>query len=236
MATETADRPKPEICKAYDADAMSVQAGERSIIATISTATVDRDKEVVLPKGGDLKHFRKNPVVLLGHNYHDLPIGRATWIKVSSGGDEIIAKTRLVPGPRGDEVLQLFQGGFLKAFSIGFDTDWKTAGPPTPDEILKNAEWANARMIHRKWTLLEYSVVTIPANPDALAHAVSKGAVKMSSSMMDVLGVKIEAVRVVVPVKKKVVDTDAAEAIQHKRLIRTCPQRKVKLLSGGIEN
>ena len=37
--------------------------------AMITTVSVDRDSDVVVPEGGELGNFRKNPVVLFGHNY-----------------------------------------------------------------------------------------------------------------------------------------------------------------------
>jgi len=34
----------------------------------ISTAALDRDHEIMTPKGADLKHYKKNPIVLWGHD------------------------------------------------------------------------------------------------------------------------------------------------------------------------
>ncbi|MHC4564073.1 MAG: hypothetical protein ACYS8X_15050, partial [Planctomycetota bacterium] len=45
----------------------------------------------------------------------------------------------------------------------------KESHEPTPDDIKKRAELAEARRIIDKWELLEFSIVPVPANPEALA-------------------------------------------------------------------
>ena len=53
------------------------------VIAKITTLDLDRDREVILPEGGDLEFFSKNNIVLFGHNYYDLDavMGRAQWVR-----------------------------------------------------------------------------------------------------------------------------------------------------------
>jgi len=203
--------------KRFDARA-EVEEGERAVVATITTGAIDRDGEIVLASGGDFSDFQKNPVVLFGHRYYDPPIGKAMWIK--SQGSKIIAKTVIAPGERGDEILALMQGGFLKAFSIGFSPSAGKSGPPTTAELKRRPEWSEARTIHREWKLLEYSVVTVPANPEALAMAVSKGEVSLSQNLANSLGVKLPAKRTVVPVRRKIsIDKQPCKVIQHKRTV-----------------
>jgi HK97 family phage prohead protease len=149
----------------------------RTVMARISTTSIDRDGEVLLPSGIDLKDFRKNPVVLLNHDQGGLPVGRAVSVKRSSDG--IIAEVQFAERPAGhpssvewipDTVFNLFQQGILKAFSVGFiplemrepsDKDYKKFG----DDV---------RNIVSKWSLLEFSVVNVPANQDALVMQVAK--------------------------------------------------------------
>ena len=54
-----------------DEKATSEDLKEGQILHTISTDMRDRDYEVMLPKGADFKWFKKNPVVLWGHNYYN---------------------------------------------------------------------------------------------------------------------------------------------------------------------
>lgn len=159
--------------RAYDAS-LDVSDGERTVVATINTDGVDRYRTVIVPKGAVLEPYRKNPVVLANHDGCSLPVGRNLWIKVQK--DRLIAKTQFLPAGEdefADKVFRLYQLGFLKAWSVGFDPiDW---GKPSPEEIRARPDWAEAEIIFRKWELLEYSAVTVPGNADALTEAVSRG-------------------------------------------------------------
>ena len=57
---------------------------ERSIICYASTNNTDRDGEMILSSAWTdkgLKNYRKNPVILLNHNYRSLPCGKSLWQK-----------------------------------------------------------------------------------------------------------------------------------------------------------
>ena len=64
---------------------------------------------------------------------------------------------------------------------------------PSPDEIKKRPAWANARTVFTKWELLEFSPVTVPANPEALALAVKSKAFALSDKLIEQLGLKQES-------------------------------------------
>lgn len=167
---------------------LKVDEGERAIVSYITTAAVDRDMEIVLPSGGDLKHYRKNPVVLFGHNYRSLPIGKNLWIKADDKG--LIAKTQYASHDEAEKVYQYRKDGFPLAESIGFvpikyfykkydnGTYKWTEGDLRileQDYGLSEKEVKNARCVYVKWTMLEYSDVAVPANPEAIELAKSKG-------------------------------------------------------------
>ena len=149
-----------------------IDSEERTVTAVISSDAIDRDDEVLLPKGADIEQFQKNPVVLWSHNSHLPPIGKALWIERK--GKKIIAKVKFAETELAEEVWQLFKGGFLKAFSVGFQP--KSPGRvPTPAEIKKRPELASVRRIFDDWEMLEFSAVAVPANPEALATAIKSG-------------------------------------------------------------
>jgi len=165
-----------------------IDSEERTVTAVISTNTVDRDAEILLPKGIELENYLKNPVVLFGHNYSGLPVGKALWVK--KGTKSIKAKVKFADTDMGNEIYELFKGGYLNAFSVGFSAQEGHA--PKPEEIKKNPEWANARFIFDKWELLEFSAVPVPANPEALATAVKSKSVTMSNDIKELLEIDIE--------------------------------------------
>lgn len=125
---------------------------------TISTPSVDAMGDTVSVSGWDLKRFRSNPVVLFQHNQNALPIGKAvdTWIS----GSRLMSTVKLADRlPLADRVRQLIDGGVLKASSVGF-VPLKFAFSKDP------ARPYGIDFIEQ--SLLEWSVVNVPANPDAL--------------------------------------------------------------------
>ncbi len=161
---------------------------ERTVTAIISTDTIDRDFEVMKPSGANLENYMKNPVVLWAHNYAEPSIGKALW--VTKTRKNIRAKTKFADTPRADEIYQLYRGGYLKAFSVGFIST--ESHRPEPKEIEKRPELANVRTIIDKWELLEFSAVPVPANPEALATAVKTKEVTVSKELRGELGLEDE--------------------------------------------
>ena len=150
---------------------LKIEEEEHAIISYITTNTVDRDREIILPKGLNAKEYLKNAVVLWGHDYHSraLPLGRNLWLKSDEKG--IIAKTQYyIKDEFAKKVYEYRKDGFPLAESIGFiPLEWKDL---SGDESVKAG---GARRIYTKTLLLEYSDVVIPSNPDAITIARSKG-------------------------------------------------------------
>ena len=170
------------ICKASDID-----EEERTVTAVISTSAIDRDMEVLKASGAKLDAFLQNPVVPWSHNTYEPPVGKAMWIK--RGTKRITAKVKFATTERANEVWELFKGGFLKAFSVGFRP--QKGHVPTPDEIKKNPDLAEARFIYDEWELLEFSPVTVPANPEALALAIKSKSLVVSDDLQKEMHVEV---------------------------------------------
>ena len=166
------------IKKVFSSEIKSIDEKEMELTALVSTNAIDRYMEVIDPDGMDAKNFKKNPVVLWAHDYSQPPIGKALWIKKE--GDGIVSKVKFANTTRAKEVFELYKDGFMKAFSIGFipietenmmDDDMMN-DPDMPKKPKK------PRKIYKKWELLEYSAVPIPANPEAVALCVQRGLIK----------------------------------------------------------
>lgn len=171
------------IYKSFNAADLNIRDDERTDVSVISTVSIDRDDEVLMPGGLDKSGY--NGVVLWAHD-HSLPaIGRALWVK--RDGDRIVAKTRYAETPLANDVWALVRGGFLRGKSVGFDGFHGEFREPTPVEREKKG-WQNVRRVWTKWPLIEYSVVNVGSNMDALVLAASKG-VKVQDSTRRILGV-----------------------------------------------
>jgi HK97 family phage prohead protease len=171
---------------------LKADRAERTVVARISTTSVDREGDVLLPSGADLTDFNKNPVVLFGHNAGGMPIGKAE--NITRQRDALLAEVKFAERPEThpdgaewvpDTVHELFKQGILRAFSVGFTIPEGGARPANEKDLARFGE--KARRIVSAWKLLEFSVVPIPANQDALALAVSKGWLTRDSQVFDCL-------------------------------------------------
>lgn len=174
-----------------DYQVREVDRKERTAVFAINTDHLDRDKEVLLPGGADLKNYNKNPVVMYGHDYSSLPIGRALWTKKvkEEGRDVLLSKPRFAPTQFATDVFNLVSEGFLNTASVGFMPEPFTGRTPTEDEIKKRPDWKDAKRVYDKWDLLEWSIVPVPSNPYALARAViNKGILLPEGMTLGTLG------------------------------------------------
>jgi len=131
---------------------------DRTIDFIISTAAKDRDGDTIDPKGWILTNFLKNPVVLFGHDNRSLPVGKAENIRLEGGALKASVKfADAEMNPLAESVFQMVKGGFLNATSVGF----------SPVEFERN----DGGIKFIKQELLEFSIVPIPSNPEALVTA-----------------------------------------------------------------
>lgn len=131
----------------------SIDEKNRTVTFVVSDGNVDRHGESLNPNGWMVKNYMNNPVVLFGHKYDELPIGKTIkfWVE---NANEVLATIEMATHEYAEKVWTLIKGGFLKATSVGF----------IPKELDEKGEFTWSQM-----ELLEISVVPIPANPRALA-------------------------------------------------------------------
>lgn len=167
--------------------------------ARITTESVDRMGDVVVAAGMDAKHYMKNPVVLWGHDNHSLPIGKTIRLDVIPGKG-VDAEWEWAPTPEAQKVKQLWDLGFLNATSIGFQPDMSKA-----EEMEGDDSWFPPLKFHA-WSLLEYSICNVPANPEALARRALKeydqGETDLLSTLIDV-GLLAPVVKMLAPFVSK---------------------------------
>jgi HK97 family phage prohead protease len=157
------------------APAELVGAEDRALRFTISTGVVDREQDRVALAGWDLANFKRNPVVLWGHDASRLPIGRAFDIRIEDAA--LKASVEFIPsdtpeaGPFAEAVYRLARGGFIAATSVGFrPIKWEY----TRDQGRGADDWFPGIDFEQQ-ELVEFSVVTVPANPEALIEAPGPG-------------------------------------------------------------
>ncbi len=153
--------------KFFIGEIKQVDEKERTDVSIISSVSVDRDNEVILPEGCILDNFKKNPVVQYAHRYDLFPVGKALWIKIQD--DKIVAKTKYANTEFANDVFNLRKEGFLNGFSVGFIPIEDTMDKKEIEEVKRKYKIeGDVQRVIKKWELLEYSICNVPANPDAI--------------------------------------------------------------------
>ena len=134
--------------------------GDNAYSVTIFANEKARDGMRIDPDTIDLSNYEKNPVVLYAHDFMGrtesggLPIGRTLKLVRTAEG-QIRADFEFLEGdPFAARVRNAWDRGFIRGASIG----WRT-------------EPADRRGRAPRSELIEWSIVAVPADPDALRDA-----------------------------------------------------------------
>lgn len=162
---------------------------DRVLRFCISDESPDRDNDIIMVDGWDFADYLKNPVMLLNHNYHSLPIGKCVSTNVDRVNRKVYADFKFptiaelssnpeIPSEEAqtaDTVYNAYLNGYLSAVSVGFmSKERKERDDP---DAMKQDSWRRGSLI-MKQSLLEVSAVSVPANPNAVIQAA-----KMAKSM-----------------------------------------------------
>lgn len=160
----------------------------------ISTEAIDRDGDIVEAAGADLSNYLRNPVVLFGHNYWSSETVVARTLKLETEKSKgIRAQFQFAPDgvSRGaDTVRGLWQSGLLNAASIGFMVSGWNWIDADGNDLEQNEPGRPDGAVGRRfaeWELLEWSIVPVPANQEALRAAVGKMAPAGATWLKDAL-------------------------------------------------
>ncbi|UZA15581.1 HK97 family phage prohead protease [Moraxella bovis] len=136
---------------------------ERLITGIATTPSTDRDDDILEPLGAKFTL----PIPLLSHHNHSQPIGEVIQAEVTAGGILITAKIAKIDEEgklkeRIDEAWQSIKSGLIKGLSVGF-------------KIKEYSYIENSWGLHiKEWEWYELSVVTIPANANAVITSVKQ--------------------------------------------------------------
>lgn len=146
----------------HDATKTAGEDGEdsrRIVSVVVSSGNADRAGDIIRQEGVSLKNYISNPVVLFGHD-HGNPVATAENVKMAENqitADAVFPDAGAVA--ESDRVFNLIQSGIIRAVSIGI--------------IATEMEWLPdySGLDFIKSEMIEFSFVSVPANPDALIIA-----------------------------------------------------------------
>lgn len=127
--------------------------GEGVFETTITTSEVDRHGENIVTEGIDTQNWsNKNPVVLYGHDYSGLPIGKGLSLRTFKNKMTSRFQLAVKEYPFAKTVADLIKGGYLNAVSIG--------------GVVK--QWSDDYRTIEQMEMVEFSIVPVPANAGAI--------------------------------------------------------------------
>jgi HK97 family phage prohead protease len=123
----------------------------------VSTPEVDRYGTIIVPSGIDYTSYLNNPIVLAQHDSDDWPIGKCLGFAMNGENLEATLQLHRITD-EACEVADLIAAGFVKAVSVGI----------IPLEYEEKVIDGKKVTIYTKSELVEFSIVSIPANREAL--------------------------------------------------------------------
>ena len=159
------------IFKTFRAEVRGVNAEEGTVdlFIPVSTASMDRDGEVIKPEAfrKTLSKFMQRPVLVASHDYRDLTSQIGEWPKLKIGDNGLEGKPKYYINEGNEQAdwgFKLASRG-MAAFSIGFIPKvWEDGdGVKGPRRIFTEVE------------LLEISQVIVPSNREAIQSIRAKG-------------------------------------------------------------
>lgn len=148
-----------ELVKAAGSDVYSFVASDES---------EDGHGDVIVASGWDLKRYKRNPVVLFGHD-HYTPVGYST--RTALEGKKLMSDIRLAKEGTSefiDTLRKLVDQKIVRAVSVGF----RITKDPVP---IRDKEDHITGFKFDGTELLEISLVSVPANANALQVAKAWG-------------------------------------------------------------
>jgi hypothetical protein len=150
---------------------------ERILRFISSTETPDRDEDIIRVAGWNLENFKKNPVILFMHNNFMPPIAKAISVTKDLIAKQLVIDMKFptiselssdVENPHqhalfADMIFNMAKNGYIGTGSVGFRSNLFQRRLDQDDM----PEWSRGiEFIEQE--LLEFSITTVPANPEAV--------------------------------------------------------------------
>ena len=171
-------------CKALAALEVVKLANEDAYDVLISTDQLNRNGWEINYKGWELENYIRNPVVMWGHDYYTVPVGRSQEIAIDKKAKGLASKFEFRPAANDYDPIHpikvAWDAGFLRAASVGFL-------PLEYEPLDENASEYFGPFRSLRQDLLEWSIVPIPADPSTLRKNLvgfSRGEVNLDRAVM----------------------------------------------------
>lgn len=171
MTAASAPPAQQPMIRSFSVTEFRAATAEGAITAVISTGDVARDGAMIEATGWRLENYRRNPVVLYAHDDSSnasaaglavgMPIARTTDVHVEGGA--LVATAQFdMQDEFATKVFRKIRKGFINAVSVRWLPLAFERRKITADGAERNV------LVFTRQEFLEWSVVPIPADPNAL--------------------------------------------------------------------
>lgn len=150
----------------YDLEESEYQVENDIWNVVVSTPEIDRYGTIIVPSGIDYTAYMKNPIVLAQHQSDKWPVGRCLGFFLNGENLEATMQIECITD-NGKSLNSLINAGYVKAVSVGII-------PIEKEEQTINGEKVT---VFTKSELVEFSIVSVPANRNALIKRSMKEAI-----------------------------------------------------------
>jgi len=139
----------------------------------ISNETPDRYGDIVRASGIDLSNYKREPVIHLSHDTHKFPVANSIKVWYDSQAKAVkawalFADDRVDRTGLSDTAFRFCSSGFMKGASVGFLP--RDSYTPKSEEEREEIGLGEQGREYKECELLEWSVCSVPCNPDALTQ------------------------------------------------------------------
>ena len=230
----------PVACKWIDAEFKAADEADKDVFeACINVGCIDRDNEVVLPDGVDLRDYDKSGAGFFNHFYDKVPIFVPGKVKMVGG--KLISKAKWLTNELARDVREFVEAMAKAGKSAGVSIGFMPMDERKPSEKDVEKYGPGVQRVFTRWKLLEWSIAPVQSNPEAMVLEIGKslraGVAKTLYGIEEPPPAKIIApthgkIIVLMPVHKPKVKPRISHDQVH--LIGLSAARAVKRQSGGL--
>lgn len=148
-------------------------ANPDAFTARINVDALDRDNEVVLPDGVDLREFDKSGAGFFNHDYSRGPIFVPGPVKMVNG--TLVGKGTFLKNQLAQDVKEFVHAMAASGKSAGVSIGFMPTNNREPSKKDIERYGPAVTRVYTGWKLLEWSIAPVQSNPQAVVTEIGKG-------------------------------------------------------------
>lgn len=199
--------------------------------ARINVDTLDRDNEVVLPEGVDLREFDKSGAGFFNHDYSRVPVFVPGPVKMQGGA--LVGKGKFLKNELAEDVREFVHAMAAAGKSAGVSIGFMPTGSREPSKKDVERYGGNVSRVWTNWKLFEWSIAPVQSNPEAVVVEIGKAIkARVAKSLYGIEPLIAPAPKRVYVIQAPAVK--AAPAVSRNKIIAVATAKAVARMQGRL--